>query len=93
MMEIRQAQREGPGGYAIPYAAAGVMVGVEVNMYVYINNTKPKEMWSQQRVEDNLQEHFSNSCKTIEDHKTQNPFPSYKTTTNILCIKRIWTSS
>jgi hypothetical protein len=28
-------------------------------------------MWSQQRVEDNLQEHFSNSCNAIEDHKTQ----------------------
>ncbi len=41
-MEIRQAQREGPGGYAIPYAAAGVMVGVEVIMYVYINNKKQK---------------------------------------------------
>jgi hypothetical protein len=34
-MEIRQAQREGRGGYAIPYAVAGVVVGVEVNMSVY----------------------------------------------------------
>jgi hypothetical protein len=92
-MEIRQAQREDPGGYDIPYAVAGVMVGEEVNMYVYQTTKTKKRCGANKEWRTIYKNTFSNSCNAIEDHKTQNPFPSYKTTTNILCIKRIWTSS